>query len=235
MKAWCRAMGWMPVVTMVLLAGCSGSSGPGIRYYILDQGNVARLPARPGLRLAIVDLQIPQYLERYQLVTRTAENRLDFSETHQWGDNLRKNLTRTLADNLSASLGTVDIGTPANRTASDPDYSIQVYITRFERDAEGVVRLSARWQVTESVENRSRVRSHDSHLVGTRTFQPGDYAGTVTAMGELFTTLSDLIAGSLTGATTGEGIADRHQGWLHRRVDRGGLDFRGKPDVCWRC
>lgn len=204
MKAWCRAMGWMPLVMMLLLAGCSGSSGPGIRYYILDQGNVAQLPARPGLKLAIVDLQIPQYLERYQIVTRTAENQLDFSETHQWGDNLRKNLTRTLADNLSASLGTVDIGTPANRTASDPDYSIQVYITRFERDADGVVRLSARWQISESVDKRSRVHSHDSHLVGTRRFQPTDYAGTVAAMGELFTTLSDLIAGSLNHADGGD-------------------------------
>ncbi|MDA0788622.1 MAG: PqiC family protein [Proteobacteria bacterium] len=199
MKAWfwLKGMGWTLLIVTVLLAGCSSSSGPGIRYYILDPGQAVQLLVQPQLSLEIVDLQIPQYLERYQLVTRTTENQLSFSEGHQWGDNLRKNLTRTLADNLSASLGTVDIGTPENRTASAPDYRIQVYITRFERDVDRNVRLNARWQISETTGNNARVSSHAFGMSHPRTLESGDYAGTVAAMEEVFTRLCDAIAEDL--------------------------------------
>ena len=54
---------------------------------------------------------------------------------------MRKNLLRTMARNLSKLLTTIDIGTPLNRSASTPDYRIQIYIDQFEQDIDKKVKV----------------------------------------------------------------------------------------------
>ena len=67
---------------------------------------------------------------------------------HQWGENLRKNLLRTMSRTLSQLLSTLDIGTPLNRSASLPDYRVQIHIEQFELESNDKVKLVARWQLS---------------------------------------------------------------------------------------
>lgn len=180
-----------------VLCGCLGGGGNSVRYYLIDPVEIdADADQSPGkLAVEITDLHIPQYLERFQIVTRDGDNQLHLSENNQWGENLRKNLMRTLSQNLAGRLATIDIGTPLNRSASMPDYRIQVYITRFERGVDGVVRLAARWQISDGSEQV--LGMHSSDLDSGSTVDENDYAGTVASMQDLYSQLCVKIADSV--------------------------------------
>ena len=98
--------------------------------------------------------------------------------------------------NLSRLLGTMDIGTPINRTASDPDYRVQVYITQFERDARGTVQLLARFQITSQGQGQPLV-TEGVKLVSDEVHTSEDFPGTVAAMADLFSELGIRIAKSI--------------------------------------
>ena len=186
---------WM---LMIGLAGCS-TSGTAVQYYLVDPVDQIPVLEQSSLSVQVVDLHLPQYLERFQIASRRDGNRLVFSNGHQWGENLRKNLTRTFAVNLASLLGTVDVGTPANRSSTAPTYRVQLYIISFERNPDNRLQLAVRWQITnpqnEPLATLSAELSSERELT--------TYADTVGAMATLFGELSRNVAQS---------IADLEQG-----------------------
>ena len=180
------------VVTMVLLAGCS-SSAEAVRYYLIEPVSVAGATSEGDMSIEIVDLEIPQYLERLQIASRRPNSQLVFASSHQWGENLRKNLTRALARNLTNLLGTAAIGTPANRLSSLPAYRLTVYIERFERGADGYVHLLTRWQLIHRETSETIINSSNEYMSERRIDSP-DFAGTVFAMSELLGEFSQTVA-----------------------------------------
>ena len=50
--------------------------------------------------IGIGPIRFPAYLDREQIVTRTAQNRLDISENDRWAEPLEENFTRVLSQNL---------------------------------------------------------------------------------------------------------------------------------------
>lgn len=147
---YCRYHLSLSLLLLLLMSGCAGGKTQATRYYVIDPVNFDSVVVENNnpLRIEIIDLLIPQYLERFQIAKRVSANRLRFSDSNQWGENLRKNLLRTLARNLSYLLATNDVGTPLNRSASRPDFRLQVFIEKFEQDVDKKVRLVARWQLT---------------------------------------------------------------------------------------
>jgi uncharacterized lipoprotein YmbA len=180
------------VVTMVLLAGCS-SSADTVRYYLIEPVSVAGATNGGDMSIEIVDLEIPQYLERLQIASRRPDSQLVFAATHQWGESLRKNLIRALARNLTNLLGTTAIGTPVNRLSSLPVYRLTVYLERFERGADGYVHLLARWQLIHRETSDTIINSSNEYMSEHR-IDSRDYAGTVFAMSELLGEFSQTVA-----------------------------------------
>ena len=195
---------WSPLCKIIislylasLLSGCSGviSSTTPIRYYLIDPveyPNISFKTASP-LRIEIISLHIPQYLERFHIATRSSESQIGFSESHQWGENLRKNLLRTISRNLSALLSTLDIGTPLNRSASLPDYRVQVHIEQFELESNKKVNLVARWQLSEGTQSKP-LGVFSANLQGQEIIKEGDYEQMVSVMRELYGELCQRIA-----------------------------------------
>lgn len=187
------------------LAGCIGGVGNTHVYYLIDPVADAvpvRQDDRP-LAIEIQDLHLPQYLEKFQIATRDESNRLKYAEYKQWGENLRKNLTRTLARNLQAMLGTQDVGTPQNRSMSAPDYRLHVHIEQFERDRDARVRLIARWQL--SLSGAAEVAEmHNANLMSDLEIGAADYDALVGEMQTLYGELCRQIAASIGAHETGE-------------------------------
>lgn len=182
------------IVLLLVLTGCAGNKTSATRYYLVDPvGYNDTFSTSMPLRIAVIDLHIPQYLQRFHIATRASESRLVFSESHQWGENLRKNLLRTLAGNLSNLLSTNDVGTPLNRSASSPDYRLQVYIEKFERDVDNRVKLAARWQLSVAGENEP-VGMFSSALADTEQLDSLDYEAMVASMRTLYGQLCEQIA-----------------------------------------
>jgi uncharacterized lipoprotein YmbA len=186
----------------LLLAGClGGGATTPVRYYLVDEIEPVNVPfsSDKPLIIEIIDLHVPQYLERFNIATRSIENRLVFSEYNQWGENFRKNLMRTMARNLSKLLSTVDIGTPMSRSMSLPDYRIQIYIEKFEQDIDGKVRLVARWQLSDAAESKP-IDVYSAELESNIVVEESDYDQIVSVMRELYGEFSNRIAATIIAA-----------------------------------
>ena len=185
---------------MVLLSACMGGgvTNP-TRYYLLDPVEYSgdSVKAVRPLKIEIIDLQIPQYLERFQIASRSSESRLEFSDENQWGENLRKNLLRSMARNLSRILSTDDVGTPLNRSSSLADYRIQIHIEQFEQDVDDNVKLFARWQLSNTTQGVEDSKVSSIGLQSKAKIEEGNYDQVVAAMRELFGELSLRIADSI--------------------------------------
>jgi uncharacterized lipoprotein YmbA len=182
-----------------LLSACMGGGATTpVRYYLLDPveyPNESVKAVRP-LKIEILDLHIPQYLERFQIATRSSESRLEFSDDNQWGENLRKNLLRSVARNLSRLLSTIDIGTPLNRSSSTPDYRVQIHIEQFEQDIDRKVKLMARWQLTSGIQSKS-LGVFSADLQSEQIIEEENYDQMVSIMRQLYGELSERIADTI--------------------------------------
>ena len=99
------------------------------------------------ISLELASLHLPQYLEKPQIVTRSSQNRLEMAEYHQWGGNLRKNMIRVIAQNMSQLLATPNVAMAPFRPPTPPDFRIEVEVMRFEPDERGQVHFSAQWRL----------------------------------------------------------------------------------------
>jgi uncharacterized lipoprotein YmbA len=182
----------------IFLAACSGGGTKiATKYYLIDpvEHDALNVTSDKLLAIEIIDVHIPQYLERFHIATRVGENRLKFSESNQWGENLRKNLMRTLSRNLSRLLSTQDIGTPLNRSSSLPDYRVQLYIEQFEPGIDNMVKLAARWQIS-ATDTPEPLAIYNEEILGV-AIEQNNYEQMVTSMRQLFGELSVKIAESI--------------------------------------
>lgn len=197
------------IVTIVLLsgwlAGCASGGGSAVRYYLVNPAGFSALQDAPRNKLAIeiMDLHVPQYLEHLQIAVRTGENGLRFSDANQWGENLRKNLMQTMAQNLASLLSTADISTPLNRSSSMPDIRLEIHIDRFEKDSDGLVKLAARWQLIDAAGSRP-LGIHSADLQSHERIPEGDYDRMVSAMRVMYGQLCRKVAESILQETGGK-------------------------------
>jgi len=187
------------LILATTMSGCFGTGGEKIatKYYLIDpiDSEALNFTSDQSLAVEIIDIHLPQYLERFHIATRIGENRLNFSESNQWSENLRKNLMRTMSRNLSRLLSTQDIGTPLKRSSSTPDYRVQIYIEQFERDVDLKVKLSARWQISGN-ESSEPLGIYSQEMASLPT-EKGDYDQMVSFMRQLYGELSSKIAESI--------------------------------------
>ena len=109
-------------VLLLTVGGCGNS--PPSDFYVLTpmpQGERAA-PRDRSLVIGVGPVEIPDYLNRAQIVTRAGPNRLDVAEFNRWGGSLVANLASVVAQNLSLMLGTDDVHVaPANEPSSIGD------------------------------------------------------------------------------------------------------------------
>ena len=181
----------------IIAGGCIATTTPTTRFYVLTPlgagaGLDGQIERGTPLSLEVAALRLPQYLERPQIVTRSRENRLEFAEYDQWGGNLRKNMIRVLAQNLSQLLATPDIAIVPYRPPAPPDFRIEVEVMQFERDAGGRVRLSVQWRLS-SGRSRDPLVTRMTVLVSPSLPAQADFEPTVAAMSDLVAELSQTI------------------------------------------
>ncbi|MFA7383233.1 MAG: PqiC family protein [Desulfurivibrionaceae bacterium] len=144
-KGGCLALLFCPL----LLAGCARTAPAS--YYQLSPMEVARnTPVNTEadtMVLGIGPVRLPDYLDRPQLVTRSAPNRLQLADRHRWAEPLGQNISRVVGENLAALLGIDRIlfyPWPVSRGA---DYQLVVEVLHFENESDGAARLVALWSV----------------------------------------------------------------------------------------
>ena len=180
-----------------LVAAC-GSITPPPQLYLLS----AEQPPAPGERstaslpkILVAQAQVPDYLDRPQLVEETEGNGLKLVENDQWAERLSMNVARTVAQNLSAMVP-ADAMIPIAARGSIP-YKCQVVISlnSFQLNSTGgEAILAGRWSITDG-EGNAELAATTFSLRKTAT-APG-MAGAVAAMSHALGDVSRDIAAGL--------------------------------------
>jgi uncharacterized lipoprotein YmbA len=141
--------------------------------------------------LGLGPVKLPPYLDRQEVVTRTAPNRLDLSKTDRWGESLQTNFTSVLSRDLAAQIGTQQILIFPWYATTHTDLQVQVEVYRFEVDSQGNAQLSAKWTVRDG-EGKNILDVAESNL--TQPSKPGDTADGAAALSRTVGDLSREIA-----------------------------------------
>ena len=138
-------------------------------------------------------IKLPPYLDRPEIVTRMAPNRLELSKEDRWGESVQNGFTRAMERNLAAQTGGVVIVFPWYNTVHI-DMQVQVDVYRFETDGQGTAMLSAKWTILDST-GKNILYTVESHL--TQPSKPGDMTEAAAALSRTIGDLSGQIANML--------------------------------------
>jgi len=128
------------------LAAC-GSSKPTRLYTLTPSADRAAAAPGRGIGVGVGPVSLPKYLDRPQLMTRTAANSLAQADLDQWGGELNDNVTRVIALDLANLLGTDRVSLYPWKDRTPVDYQVTVDIMKFEQDTDGAAVLDAFWSL----------------------------------------------------------------------------------------
>jgi uncharacterized protein len=146
-------------------------------------------------------IKLPPYLDRPEIVTRAANNRLELSKEDRWGESIQNGFTRALERNLAAQTGAAIVVFPWYSTVHI-DMQVQIDIYRFEPDAQGMATLSAKWTILDST-GKNILYTVESNL--TQPSKPGDETEAAAALSHTIGDLSAQIANMLQQLRTHQG------------------------------
>ena len=181
----------------LLVAGCA--STPEARFYSLGAPGNGAVTGDDGPSLAIGPVDLPQYLDRPQMVSRAGDNRLLVDEFNRWGGALDQEITAVLAEVLSRRLGTQRIYSYPSRIAPEVDYRVPLEIRRFDGELGGDVVLEAAWSL---VDDRTGAVLRTRRVDYREQTTGSDYAAYVAALQRTLERLADELAAELQQAST---------------------------------
>src|SRR6266478_6682031 len=182
----------LALVSAMLAAGCLGGNAP-TRFYVLAPGEMTAVTA-PALSIGLGPIGLAGYLDRPQIVTRPAADKIDIGEFDQWGEPLRDGISRVLAEDLARQMPSARISVFPWRGLEQILYQVVVDVTRFDGTAGGDLALEARWRILDAAGKEIAVKTT---RLTEPTGSPG-YSATVSAMSRALARLSRDIAQALT-------------------------------------
>lgn len=158
-----RRLLWLPAAVLTM-AGCI-TAGPDPQFFTLvkpaQMDSSAPLATSPAV--VIGPVQLPEVLDRAQIVTRADGHRLHVHDFYRWGGSfadeiaraVQADLVRLLASDRIALYGTTEF--PA-------DFRVSFDVSRFEGTVGGDVILEVRWSIFEGAAGKLAA-THRSRVV----------------------------------------------------------------------
>lgn len=183
---------------LLALGGClalGGGSTPTTFYLLssLAAANAEPAASAAGVAIGVGPVEVPAHLNRPQIVSRAEDNRLQIADFHNWGEPLRDNLTRVLAEDLSALLATERVFTYPWRRSTPIDYRVRVDVSRFAAGPDPNVHLRCRWTLADAAGKTLQTRV--SRIDEAATL--GDYDSIVGAMSRAAAALARELAAAV--------------------------------------
>jgi len=123
-------------------------------YYILSAVPEADFAAakntaaiKANFSLGLGPIELPSYLDRQQIVTRSSTNRLSYAENDRWAAPLAESFSRVLAQNISHFLGPARVIQFPWQSNDAPNYQVKIEVLQFEADSDHEAWLTTRWSV----------------------------------------------------------------------------------------
>lgn len=169
----------LAVVAMwVTFGGCSALAprADPSSYYILgavpeadfasDKNSAA---IKGNFSVGLGPIELPGYLDRQQIATRTSTNRLSYSENDRWAAPLSESFGRVLAQNIAHLVNPARVIQFPWQSHDAPDYQVKIEVLQFEANSNQEAWLTANWSVIDRnkklvVGQRSQVKRRAGSL-----------------------------------------------------------------------
>jgi uncharacterized lipoprotein YmbA len=167
------------------------------KFYLLTPTTDTAAPATGtaqntsgAFTIGLGPIKLPPYLDRPEVVTRAAPNRLELSKEDRWGESIQNGFTSAMERNLASETGAAVIDFPWYNTVHI-DMQVQIDVYRFETDSQGTATLSAKWTILDST-GKNILYTVESNL--TQPSKPGDTTEAAAALSRTIGDLSGQIA-----------------------------------------
>lgn len=147
------------------LGGCAGTAPS--RFYALSPVPASETRAVPEIRsltVGVMQIKMPDYLDRPQIATRVTPNELRYDEFNRWAEPLRENFSRVLAENLSVLLGADKVLVVPRVGALRLDYQVWVEVIQFDANTAGDVSLATKWAISQQDGKKALVTKRSTLL-----------------------------------------------------------------------
>ena len=185
------------IVLVVVAAGITGcASSPPSRFYTLTSlaPQQIRQAAQP-VSVSIAPVELPDYLDRSQIVTREGLNGLKLAEYDRWLGSLSDNIAAVLAENLAQLLGTDQLFLLPSLRGGKVDYAVSMRVLRLDCTPGDQVVLKVQWSLCTGSERKGCLTQTARF---TEQLHDGRYETMVAAVSHTLELLSREIAGVIS-------------------------------------
>jgi len=183
-----------------VLSGCvSAGSSPDPRFYMLkhaggeEAAQKFNIPADTITLVGPVD--IPQYLDRPQIVTQDDKGMVNIAQFDRWGESLDAGIMRLIIEDLHLMLPGATFETFPCNYAIPLNYQIIVEIQQLRGNLKGDLLLVAQWSII-NANTQKMLFTKRSEL--SRQVSPNNYSGLADALSKSVSSLSGEIAQNLS-------------------------------------
>lgn len=199
-----RTLPWTAVLLLLLSIGGCRSMTPPVTYYTLNAlpaTNGETADSSNGRRIiGIRPVELPGYLNRLQMVTRSGSNELAVATFHRWADYLDRLVQQSLSENLQELLPDARVISAPWPMGMQPEIILSFQFLELVGTDAGEVVLNAVWVVNDTPPDGA-ARSY--RTVMTVPIDGGGYDGLAKAHSRALERLSREVADSL-------GMRDQH-------------------------
>jgi uncharacterized lipoprotein YmbA len=205
----CSRLTIFSLSVLLIFVGACGTTRPSKFYTLnsLQTSETVRQVASEEKKIlvAIGPVEIPDYLDRPQIVVRRSQNELNINEYDRWAGSIRDDIARVLVENLSILLRGDRVSVFPLRPGFQSDYRIRVNLTRFDIMPDDVVSIRAEWAILDKngvIALAMRETNFDEH------FEGRSYSDKIAALSRALTGLSRDIAESFRSLAMQSGPPD---------------------------
>ncbi|HNX31983.1 MAG TPA: PqiC family protein [Holophaga sp.] len=137
---------------LLLLGACRSPSPEAVFHTLSPLASAAEKPFSPKglLALEIMPVEVPELLQRPQVVLADGGDGHRLSPVHRWGNSLEKDMQRVLVENLASTLeGVVVVPSPLGEQAGAA-CRVSLDVHQCEGAPGGTLRFRATWMATRS-------------------------------------------------------------------------------------
>jgi uncharacterized lipoprotein YmbA len=141
-------------ILCAVAAFAAGCAAPPSHFYTLTR--TATSPAATSsLSVVVGPVSIPAIVDLPQIVLSTGPNQVSLDEFNRWASPLQNNISRVVAENLVAMLGTPRVSQFQQSLNADADYRVAIEVQSFESAPGEAATLNAVWIVRRTKDGKT--------------------------------------------------------------------------------
>jgi uncharacterized protein len=133
-------------VLCTVAAFAAACAAPPSHFYTLTH-TATSSPTTSSFSVVVGPVSIPAIVDLPQIVLSTGPNQVSLDEFNRWASPLQNNISRVVAENLVAMLGTPRVSQFQQSLNADADYRVAIEVQSFESAPGEAATLNAVWIV----------------------------------------------------------------------------------------